>query len=675
MTFFNPSAFQAALGFTGGYQSSEAKKKEDEIKQGGNYIQASFSQTYQIMQLTSVTSPIIEQISNIWIKMTLKMFNFIVPAASVVICPTAALIKQDHYELGVQAYNKLTEQRKFLHNRLPTSLHPQTKKIYSFFSENAGNIAQAGMVAGSIALAVFGSPYFAGAMLAQLGYRYLDNQGYVPRKVSLTIEQKLPFLADVCSLIGGAGLLKVVSGLNLMTSNATVQQFFQKKIDAYTAHKFKLEGPTLEDLDKEVLLIKNPSYQQITALLNKDLEEFISDFEINPAYCSKEVSVATLPEEKDLSQFLRFFSKINWKERTHLLKNKFKDDERFNQYLTDEFCEQIEKPTFEESLKILAEKNHQAVSDFLAFQLDKQMNQFVLTLTGQIRCKGSQEDLDETIKNCSKILFFIQNLDFDKDFIQIEDILLKLAIECGEYCARGTKRASREIIHSILRQSLEIFTKDFNEIENYEIKIHQSLLLLRQAITENQYLKFMETVIVSSKNQGEFTYISAEKQTTDRHTLAMAQDVHVSDLYRKTFAQGFLPLTAEERRNFTIADLNLWSNPAYPFRQQRQVMYKQFYQRIDEIFKDIGDIYFSNYLRMKILENSQLSETEKEMLLNRFIGVSDEVEDLTILHKKFKFFILYVLGVIKLKEEAQLFSDWTEIPSENEFLVVENFEG
>lgn len=884
--------FSTVFGFTTGFQSHQAKQKEDEVKQGGNYYQASLNQAMQISYLPTVTSPLFDQIPNPWVRTVLKICNQVVPLASWIICPTAAAVKQGHYETGVQVYNQLKKDRLNLIPSPPEKLNATTTKTFNFISKHAGDIAQASMLVGSCALMFFGSPLFGAALVTQYGIQKLSQHGYFPKKVSLVMEEKLPFVSDLCMLLGGGIVSRIASCFNILTSNKQFNQMLQTKIDSYTNEKASLRGPKLEEINSEVIIQKNLSYEKIIRLLK--LSE--GDFEITPAHCSKTPPSADLQSDFAFKDLLLFFDKIDWKNKTHILKKKFQDDERFNDYLKETIPEvSKDNLTYDESLKILLEKKQQSAEDFFAEQTRRQMSLLTLVLKGTLQGKGSLFDLEEARKDVAKILFFLKTLDFAKDSILIEDILMKLSIECGEYCYRGVKRAAAEIANSIAFQSMNLSDKNLNDtssdsaecadilekkafkalfpsfdtmlamlggpdqllayhsysygdiltffdkidwknkaellikklqenshlkeswvalqprnlnlsteelearigdfviphlrekmgslvsslqdvlenqafssqlkgnanldktrleiakiifflhkvsleqkpdlVENilielsfecgvasheeihqsaaailrsqilktvgipdetsevvrmYEFKMLQSLLFLRQNILDNTYLKFMEQLVSLVKNGANAPYISRHTQTTDVHTLALAQDIHTKDLYRISFALGFYPLSQHERDSFGMQDLLLWSSPAYPFREMRNQMYDVYYQRIDEAFQEIGEIHFSNYLEQFFRSNPNLSDSEVDSLLEKFTDFGDE-EFLKENNRQFKRLVLFALGMLKLtkhaqerealiekelsnqKEVQQCLSDWVEVQNSEQDIVLDDF--
>lgn len=685
------------------FQFHRAAEKADEVKQGGNHYQGAVYQAVQYSHLPTVTSPLLDRISNPQLRIIMKLFNHVIPVASWIICPTAAAIKQGHYEIGVKIYNQMTKDRFKLISKLPPSeLKPQTKKAYNFIAKHAGHIAEGGMIVSSVALAFLGSPYFAAALATQYSLKKMNQAGLFPKQFSLLMEEKLPIICDACLIFSGNIVNQVISGLTILSSSQKVNEYVQTKVDSFTHEKVGLEGPKLEEIDAEVKTHKHLPFNQILFLLNLDKY----DFAINPAHCSKPISLTTLAEDADYGYIIEVAKLINWKLKTPLLRFKFRDDERFNDFLSEKFIELNNYDvSFDDYLGALMIERNEDLEDLLANQFTKQLQGLVDILNGVTPGIGSLADLDESRKNCRKIVAFLKNLSYEKNKIIFEDILLKLGVEAGEFCNRGIKRASGEIVDSILREKLEQknlsdHTGELqNEMDWYELKLLQSLQFYRSKILDNTYLKFMENVVASVKNPGGYNYISGEKQTKDIETVAFAQDVHTRDLYRVSFALGFYPLLDYERKKFGLGDLVLWSHPGYPFRAMRNHMYQIYFSQVQKAFKDAGKIYFGDYLRRFIYENQQLKDNEKAILLNLYTGdleseinpledhaLKDFINNLTSptlslkeIDRKFKKLILFGLGVIKLsprgiekekqfikqnKEQQEMYdclSDWVEV--------------
>ena len=136
---------------------------------------------------------------------------------------------------------------------------------------------------------------------------------------------------------------------------------------------------------------------------------------------------------------------------------------------------------------------------FLTEQLRLQFHDFVSILCKEKAAKGNALDLQDAIESCRAILAYLNHA---PSSIEVEDILIKLAIEAGDYCARGIKRTSAEI-HSGL------VTKDNDPQKTYELTIRSHLQNVRQQIMQNTYLKLMEIMVQLAK-KGNFPRLAKQ---------------------------------------------------------------------------------------------------------------------------------------------------------------------
>jgi hypothetical protein len=295
--------------------------------------------------------------------------------------------------------------------------------------------------------------------------------------------------------------------------------------------------------------------------------------------------------------------------------------------------------------------------EFLANQLEKQMTELVKMLKGKRRVEGSQKDADEAIHYCSQILPYLLklNLESPSDRLILEDILVKLGVEGGEYCARGVKRASKEIVNGILQQLTD---GAGDPIKDYERQWQQGLEAARNKLLNSVYQGFVN-VFISIMKGGEIND-DLTKEVTDRHAVALAQDVHTLDLYRIAFAFGVIPLSDYERNSMGFAELNLWGSPAYPFREFRMNIYEKYYQGIDDVIKELGHIHFSTYICAVIEQNTALSEAQKEEIIDKFTECNQGSWTAESTQSRFNRLACVMLGILNYETINE---DWVEIDS------------
>ena len=646
-------ALEAFFGLSLGYNYALARKKEAEVKQGKNDYQASVYQMQSLINFSTLAERILSQIPYAPLRTGITIGNTILPFAGIILCPASAAIKQGHYEQGVKCFNALVEPYSpKIAGILPQQLHETRVKLFSFLSENIGSITKAGVLAGTVALPFLGFGYLAAGIAGPLAFETLDAANLIPSKVSLVVEKYMPTVSNAALLVGGGLFSKTFAIATLGSEIPGASTYVQKKIEKLFFKNFKVDGPSLEEIDAPWEERNDLSFEEINHILNND-DHF--QYEINPAHCSKQAYIAVnIPEDRNFKNFIELFEKINWSERYSLLKSSFRDDDRFldllKQHFPDQSIEHI-REHFEVYLENLASESAMTKEDLLAKQLFEQMNQLVMILCQEKTPKGFLHDLQDAMDACSQILAYLNNQPIDNREAQIEkeDILLKLAIEGGDYCARGIKRTAMEVASGIVSQGLQQLE---DPLQNYELQIRQQLQFMRQQIMQSIYQKMIEIMVRLAK-EGNGVWISKESQTTDVHAVAAAQDVHTMDLFRQYLTLGFCPLTANERHRFGIPDFITWLS----YREIRSEMYATYQSNLDQAIKEKGEIYFCNYLRQKISYLPLLSLEQKEFLIDKLAECSEGEKTLKSFHRLF--FVMQ--GVLKIKP---IYSDWVELSNE-----------
>lgn len=638
---------EAALGLSTGYTYALSKKKEDEVRQGENSYQASLFQFSQVAVLSNVTGILAEAIPNPAVRLAAITANVVTPVLSFFFCPTFAAVKQGHYETAAGTVNQKPPTALAI---IPEQLSPKTAKVMTYLADHTGDIANAGILVSTAALPLIGNYPLAIAMAFPLVYEALDSRGFVPQRISLMIERYMPAMTDFTFLATGNILTRALSAVSLSSSIPSANQIVHRKIDKI-AHQFMtLEGPTMEEIDAPLVEKKDLSYHDIMGILRGETNEF----ELNPAHLSKWANYfIELPKDTEFQKFLELFDKINWEEKYILLRRSFFDDDRFQAFLREKFPDvKIDADNFEEQIQLLADEEGKTKEKYLADQIRYQLNECILVLKYEKPVTGMKQDLDTSVENCSQILSYLTTLNPENDSVEIEDILIKISMEAGEYCARGIKRASNEILSGILQQEV----KDKSEIDpmkEYELGLRQRLQQERLRILQNYYLRFVDLLVQVAKH-GRATPLPSQLQSTDEHALAVAEDVHTMDIYRNCFALGFYPMTQYERDSFGLMELFMWGSPSHPFRQMRLEMYREYQNELDSIVREIGELNFSNYIRQLIQENPNLEEPQKEEILEQFLEVPIE---------RFHQLMFVFLGVMRHKE---IWDEWSVVEIEDE---------
>ena len=233
----------------------------------------------------------------------------------------------------------------------------------------------------------------------------------------------------------------------------------------------------------------------------------------------------------------------------------------------------------------LAQSQKTTKEEIAAAWTREQMKSLVDILMVRKRCTGTQIDLDESIKYCSKILPYLQKIK-DTDRKSTEDQLLKLAVEGGDYCTRGIKRASGELLRHVLEQDNVLKA---NPMEDYERKVQEALQQVRSRIVQERYKAYVDGMQVPGR---------------------ISSDVHGYDMYRLFFSMGFYPLTPYERESFGVFHIVSWS--FYYQEEHHPRMFADFKKELNEAVKQVGVAYLSTYMQQFIEGNNKLTEAQKE---------------------------------------------------------------
>lgn len=641
-----------AIGFSIGNKIAAYQTKEEEIKQGKNNYLASFFQVGQISNLSQIAGALIPYIPHTPSRVIAQIANTTLPFVGLATCPVAAAVKEGHYEAGAKFFNKSTEETRLSLLAVPEELSPRTNRLFTYLADNAGNMARVGTVIGALTLPMFVGPYLTAAMVTPIVFERLDSNGWIPQSISLAAEKHMPALTETCLFFSGGLVAQLFSAASLATRSTYLSQRLHRRAEGSVSSYFQLKGATLEEIDAPLVERKELTFDQINLILGDPR----CNFEINPAHCSKAVyEFSNLPEDGDLSKFLTLFDAINWNNHYVQLKNKFRDDDRFIEdfkaiinVTEEELVANFEKYILEQAVKEDKTKEH-----YLSDQLKLQMIGLVNALLGTTRIKGSQQDLQDAIANCKKILAHLTNASVTT--VEMEDALLKLAVEGGEYCARGVKRASQEILCGIVYEGLQSKSEEFDPLISYEQKVRQSLELTRSTILQSIYQKLIETITLVTR-EGFDVKISQNAQTTDTQAVAIAQDVHTLDLYRHYLSLGFYPLTQNERNAFGFSELMNWSLPVY--REIRSCMYSLYFEKLDDTLKEIGELHFANHLRALLEKNSLLNEQQCEEILDKYMYSNNKEWSFEETQKKFHRLFFVILGVLR---HDTLYEDWVEM--------------
>lgn len=694
------SVFTGFAGLGTGYQYTYFKAKEDEVKKGGNTILASFP----LMGQVACVADVINRVSQIWLREawrgTVSLISNVLPFVAIPLLLVSGIVKQGHYTECANAWNLM--KHRYMPG-LPTTLSPFTVKVHHFLSDHLGKIIKVAMIVGTVALIALGQTHFAYGMLAGIAYHTLDTSGWIPRKISLFIEKYM----TVILMAGGLGstvyanriLTAVVIPTYLlpMTAMAKVHAVFERCIRLFAK---SLKGPTLQDFDRPATKInRKMSYEEMMKILNGNE----SDYEVDPSHTAKCCTDALKEKSFAFDDYMTILKKINWEAKHNVVKLKFKDDDRFHDFLVKEYnrlCgKDIEKPYlkgrlgevltaladgqteefyantlqkfaikhprglkdeygevkiigykrqefhahllaeykkakgidlteqdlfghFDEVLKAVVEKKNVTEAKFFAEHMERQMNGMVKYLKGKDRPDGEQVDLEDTIDYCSKILPQIQRLDPKKksDAVKLEDVLLRLSVEGGEYCARGLKTASFEVACE-LQGTHNADGTPKGPLDIFEDALTRELQKLRSKNIHDKYKLITKDIL--------------------KLPASVRSDTHAFDVYKWVLSLGFYPLSKNERNKIDLGVFTNWALNTNALRNDMLAEYR--YDMLtnynsssgkreakgndkEEDAKEkegITSVRVTDYLRNIVQDNNKLTSDQKGELLDRMTDVYD----------------------------------------------------
>lgn len=612
------------VGFGIGYAYTKEKKRESEIKQGKNYYISCYPVIKQLNQLSSFVLNLNQRLPKNSLKSssTVPLLCHVIPLIGHLYFPFCAIVKQGDYEKASKIYNK----SKYAYIQLPKKLSGRSVAFFSYFAEHSGDVMRAAMITTSVSLIALGYGTLGGSALASMGYEILDQKGFIPRRISLLIETYMPFLSCVGALIGGSTLLRAYSAIDLaLHIHPKLTFYLHQKIDEFARpllNRFKkCKGATIKEIDAPVIAPKELSFEEIQKIINPHWTEFERIYKVNPAHCSKmAIDLDQFPKDHHFGKFLTLFKTIKWK--SNLIIKTLRDDDRFLAFLFEKFPA-ISKETVAKDVEVyiekLAKKDKITSAEYALNWTQEQMVGLTEGLLGIKPVEGSQLELQDAIYFCSILLPYYSSL---KNPVELEDALLKLAVEGGNYCAKQLKRTGRELVWGIIQHGLlQQNNSTSDENKNYEVELMQALQNKRYAIFEASY-QYTAQRLVPNK---------------------VSQDVHGYDFTRQFLSLGFMPMTPNERYQMGPPEIAGW----ILFSEKRDEMYRDYQSGgLDQAIHDTGELAFSIYLRQMILKNQRLTEQQKEDLLEKFTECNNGTWTYKDTLEKFRRYLCVQLGIL-----------------------------
>lgn len=700
------TAIQLLGGFSTGYMYAQSKHKEDEIKQGKNYILSGFVVSNQFALLCNAIN-VINQVAPPYPgKLAVKVACQLTPILALIASPLCGAVKMGQYEPFAKEYNKVMKKPLMAGHPLsyihfPEKLSKRTVRLASFLAVHAGNMIRVAMMASAVALIALGNAAYGGALLAAVALEALDSKGFIPRRISLFMEIYLPTVINLGVMLTGVVVAKVISAVTLSTFNPYLNKLLHYKVDDIVRKNVpSITGPTLKQIDAidaPVVPKKDLTYAEIQKILDDDFFHY----NVDPAHYSKwAIDLNKLPHDSNFNKFLSLFDAIDWESKSNYVKKKLKDDDRFMDFLGEMnpgIDKKILSKDFDIYLKKLASKDKVSVDEYAAKWIRRQMIELISMLKGKKRVTGSQQDLDESIQTCKIVLPHLTSL--EKQNAEIDDILSKLTV--------GNKI---EIKDPILKIKLadQVKLKDDNgkkmSLENALLKLSaanqgklkkalQTLKITNQAeledallklaveggdycgrgikraanellwgILESDDLKASQDAILKAKGDPIQSYETKVLQALQNRRCkivqnayedllnqinvpnAISKDTHGFDIYRMYFSLGFFPLTPYERNNIGLPILGVWEM-YHPFRQ---VMYQQYALELEDVMNEMKQEYhFYTYLEQITKANKLLTDDQKEEILDKYTTCNDGKWSVEEMKERFHRLLFTRLGVHK----------------------------
>lgn len=641
-------ATEGLFGVVCGYMFANSAKKRDELAQGGNEILGAAYQSQGLGILSSIASRILSQIPYAPLRLGAQVVNGVTPAAGIVLCPAAAVIKKGRYEAGVAYLNSVsTPYISTPASWLPSKLDAARVKLFTAISDNTTALTTGAMLTATVALPFFGMGALAAGLTIPIAFQALESAEMVPTDVSLFLEKYMPTLSNVAMIAGGGPISQLIAVASIGGSIPVVSDYLQKKGEDLVLRFVSIPGPTLDEIDAEWQLNEDLTYQEILYIIENS-EPYL--YKINPAHCSKQASFdLEIPEDRNFQGFLERIQEIDWEKRYPLLKRAFRDDDRFIAVIRKKFP-QSSNIDFEQHLEALAGECNQTKEQFLASKLKEQMQILVEFLTNKRTPTGFLNDMQDAIDLAAQILPYLNKLNIENPLerVELEDLLLKLAIEGGEYCARGIKRAFSEIAFGTVYKDAH----NSDPEKSFILSIRQTLQLLRQQIMQSNFQQAVDLMVQFGK-EGKVKLTRSDATATDESTAAIVQDIHMMDIFRQYSTLGFYPITQNERDRFTATDTFNWKTQG----AIRVGLYEIYKSQLNDAIDIVGELQFANYIREKITSLEQLTEDQKEQLIERLALCAGD--DTALDGFKRLFFVMQ--GVLKVEFNHCTDSGWVEM--------------
>ncbi len=439
------------------------------------------------------------------------------------------------------------------------------RSIAIFIQDQISNLCQVAAILASIALIYFGSILLGAASLAMLGVGVLDYYAVFPECVRQLLHEYSPPVLFLTALITGSGANIIFSGFNIIS-------YCMRRYSEYV------------EAHREIPPVPEDAMMQAYNFLNQEFP-----LEVNPNYIFWP-TVARATSDIDIQILVNQFREIDWTRNIATLRLKFKNDARFRDRHGD--------PA--------------SYSDQALIQIAEQKLRACITLVkGQSGTVRNSEKLKEYMQF---IAHEIQKRRLQQGSIDMEscDILLRLAVEAGDYCGPGVFQVAEEIYAGLIGGSTSFTIRD---------KVLNCLQALRNRTMEGIHahiFALQQNEDAERNSWGLMAGLNAVVQFNDRH------NIH---LFQNMFGGQFGLLTAAAQNDdLAVADPLMGLMVSCLFGNQVETMFWQRHN-LNEIVNAVketigtpglpkGELY--EWWLETWVRQPGIRETEQQILLEEF---------------------------------------------------------
>lgn len=591
--------------------------------------------------------------------------------------------------VGLSGFINLLTQKFIGCNILPVRFSKIVKEGLIFAYENLSEIVRVAIVVAGAVLLFFGHTAMAAGALLALTYEMLDHDlGVIPQKVSLFIEKWMPTISMMGLLIVGSPITQIMAGGFLLLQIPVVQTFVHHKVSkvvrkamlsimdplimwfganigerrgvppqVYQMVEAMTNFHQLEECEAPFVQQKNMNGEQIREILQGNDREY----EINPPSLTRDVRpLLQLEENHNFGLLMDLWAEIGarWIQEYPRLLKRLADDKRFIVFLRQRFPEarrfyfELDRRNnflnpqeqyqrawgayetdIEGWIDVLAQEQNISKEQFVVNYLQDQLRNYVDKISGNRPIEGEQKYLEGAIANTSKILPFLLRPDVQR--IDLEDAMLKLAVEGGNYCSLAMWRASNEVLQTFTAPMVARLDEEMDPNQRFENEIMRGFQEGRLRAMQGAFQEIMRV-------------FRSNEQLQDT-----SEDVHIYMSVLRSLKRGFYPLTEEEQKDFSMLDLLLNETVLLP---ARALLMAEVFNRIPDAMNFLG-IYretgrsdrIVNFLRRWVEQNPNIVQADREALLN---GPLNNDEEHLADHENYVMWnrlILVVLGIFRKK--------------------------